>query len=176
MQLEEDCAEHDTTEAQHKMRRSPFTIADFQGSREYRHISDRSQKKCQELMIASQLHVQWLLGDSCAKGAPKLQRGQGIDDLGMHTVGLPQVMYDASLLPLLQKCTILRQTVGTVRLHSITAKTMLSTIFTPNFLTRSWPADDLPSRPLSSARMLTPCRSDTTRRMKRSKQLFRLRR
>ncbi len=62
----------------------------------------------------------------------------------MHTVANPQVMYDASLLPLLQKCTILRQTVGAVRLHSITAKTMLSTIFAPNFLTRSWPADDPP--------------------------------
>ena len=53
-------------------------------------------------------------------------------------------MYDAFLVPVLQKCTILRQTDGTLRLHSITAKTMLSTIFAPNFLTRSWPADHPP--------------------------------
>ena len=55
-----------------------------------------------------------------------------------------QVSRTVLFVPVLQKCTILRHIDATVRLHSITAKTMLSTIFAPNFLTRSWPADHPP--------------------------------
>jgi hypothetical protein len=88
------------------------------------------------------LHFQWLLGDSVQRELRNYNEAKALATSAW--LAYPKAMYDAFLVPVLQKCTILRQTDGTLRLHSITAKTMLSTIFAPNFLTRSWPADDPP--------------------------------
>ena len=110
----------------------------------------------------------------CATGAPKLQRGQGFDDLGMHVmVGLP-----AGHVRRFSRAFA-------AKVHYFTANSWNCAAAQHHGQDHAF--DNLCAQLLDMhlahcstasviCTVLTLCRSVTTRRMKRSKQLFRSRR